>query len=128
MPVVHHYEVAFGTTVVRVSCSRICSNSPLLTACRSWQPARLLFDRSGLGQAAIEAPAEWKPTPPDYEGQTGYTWHDVLHACAAVRRQRPWQAVFYLQRITSAGIVRVAQPAAVELVEPHLCHQVPGGA
>ncbi len=39
------------------------------------------------------------PPSPEWVSEAGFAWHDVLHACAAVRRGRPWQSLWYLQRM-----------------------------
>ncbi|MGH2445697.1 MAG: hypothetical protein ACRDGD_06630 [Candidatus Limnocylindria bacterium] len=70
----------------------------------AWEPARLLFDRTGMGRAAMARSAEWEPTPPDYAGESGFTWHDVLHAGMALRRGRPWQSEWYIHRIRNRAL------------------------
>ena len=108
LPVVHHFEVAFGSTLVRgfflQNLLEVDLSFTSAAGVTLWEPNRLMFDRSGLGAAAIAAPYSWAPDPPDWSGQAGYTWHDVLHAGIAVKRGRPWQAVWYLQRIRNQAL------------------------
>jgi predicted nucleotidyltransferase len=103
LPVVHHYETTFGTSVLRgfllgnlleVDLSFISA-----TDLSIWPPVRLLFDRSGVGAKTLAEPAEWTSEAPDYAGASGFAWHDVFHACIAVRRGRLWQALWYLERV-----------------------------
>ena len=57
-----------------------------------WGPARVVFDRSGrVADAANNVLAQGEPESADRAGEAGFAWHDVLHACTAVRRGRPWQ-------------------------------------
>lgn len=106
--VAHHFEVSFGATLVRgfllKGVLEVDLSFETIDQLSVWEPSRLLFDRAGAGAAALARPAEWKPQPPDYVGESGFTWHDVLHACAAVERGRPWQAVFYMQRIRNRAL------------------------
>lgn len=106
--VAHHFEVSFDATLVRGfllnGLLEVDLSFESVDELSVWEPARLLFDRSGAGAAALERPATWEPQPPDYAGESGFTWHDVLHACAAIERGRPWQAVFYLQRVRNRAL------------------------
>ena len=58
-----------------------------------------MFDRSGCVADAANAPAQGDLQPTDRAGEAGFAWHDVLHACTAVRRGRPWQGLWYLERV-----------------------------
>lgn len=55
-----------------------------------------------LGPLSLDAsstsPEPWSPTP-NWAGEAGFAWHDVLHACLAVIRYKPWQAL----RVASAN-------------------------
>jgi hypothetical protein len=64
-----------------------------------WGPARVVFDRSGRVTDAADAPAEGGLHTSDLAGEAGFAWHDVLHACTAVRRGRLWQGLWYMERI-----------------------------
>ena len=106
--VAHHFEVSFGTTLVRGFLLKggleVDLSFESIDELSVWEPARLLFDRSGAGAAAVARPSSWEAKPPDYAGESGGAWHDVLHACAAVERARPWQAVFYMQRVRNRAL------------------------
>ena len=102
LPVAHHYRTAFGTTIV----PGFLLNNGLevdlgFTPAGEftvWAPVRVAFDRTGTATRAAETPVSWSPTP-DWPGEAGFAWHDVLHACVAANRSKPWQALFYLQRV-----------------------------
>jgi predicted nucleotidyltransferase len=101
-PVVHHYETSFGTTLVRgfflVSGLVVDLAFTPSAEFEVWAPVRVAFDRTG---AATRAAAAWKPWSPEpaWRSEAGFAWHDVVHACNAANRARPWQSLFYLQRI-----------------------------
>jgi predicted nucleotidyltransferase len=103
LPVLHHFETAFGDTLVRGFLLENLLEVDLAFTPRAhfevWGPARLAFDRSGRVQTALEMPTEPDPSPPSWASAAGFAWHDVLHACTAVRRGRLWQAFWYLERI-----------------------------
>jgi predicted nucleotidyltransferase len=102
-PVAHYYATEFGTTLVR---GYLLRNALLLDLAfepidqfSAWAPVRVLFDRSGgRVTAAAEGWKPWSPTP-DATGEAGFAAHDVLHACVAANRGRPWQSLYFLQRI-----------------------------
>ena len=103
LPVLHHFETAFGDNRVRgFLLANLLELDIAFTPAAQfsvWGPAASLFDRSGRIEAAIGAPAEWEPNPPDWASEAGFAWHDVLHSCTALRRGRPWQALWYAQRV-----------------------------
>jgi predicted nucleotidyltransferase len=103
LPVLHHFETAFGDTLVRGLLLENLLEVDLAFTLHAhfevWGPARLAFDRSGDVEAILEVPAKPDPSPPRGADEAGFAWHDVLHACTAVRRGRLWQALWYLQRI-----------------------------
>jgi predicted nucleotidyltransferase len=101
-PVVHHYATEFGTTLVR---GFLFENGLLADLAftpvgdfQAWAPLRVAFDRCGVVTRVVEAWQPYIPTP-DWRGEAGFAAHDVLHACVAAVRGRPWQSVYYLQRI-----------------------------
>jgi len=103
LPVVHHFETAFGETLVHgfllenlLELDLAFERAELFSI---WGPARVVFDRSGLVADAANAPAQRNPQPANRAGEAGFAWHDVLHACTAVRRGRPWQGLWYLGRV-----------------------------
>src|SRR5918997_560351 len=103
LPVVHHFETAFGATLVR---GFLLENVLELDLAFDraerfsiWGPARVAFDRSERVAKAANAPVQGAPHPADRMGEAGFAWHDVLHACTAVRRGRPWQGLWYLERV-----------------------------
>ncbi len=103
LPVVHGFETAFGETIVRgLLLENLLEVDLAFVPAASfvvWGPVRALFDRSGLVEAAMAAPVTWDPASPDWAGEAGFAWHDVLHAFTAARRGRRWQALWYLGRI-----------------------------
>jgi predicted nucleotidyltransferase len=103
LPVVHHFETAFGETLVRgfllASALELDLAFDRTATLSLWQPARSLFDRGGRVARAMAHPAEWHPSPPPWAEQAGFAWHDVLHAHTAVRRGRRWQALWYMERV-----------------------------
>jgi hypothetical protein len=108
----HRYEVAFGTTLVR---GFLLSDGVALDVSFTpaddfavWAPARVLFDRTGSATDAAEHPESWAIVP-DWSGEAGFAWHDVLHACAAANRSRLWQSLFYLQRVRNRTLGLASQ-------------------
>jgi hypothetical protein len=102
LPVAHHYRTAFGATIVPgfllengLEVDLAFTPAAEFTV---WAPVRVAFDRTGTARRAAESPVTWSPTP-DWPGEAGFAWHDVLHACVAANREKPWQALFYLQRV-----------------------------
>lgn len=104
LPVVHHFQTAFGETLVRgfLLENLLELDLAFVRAERFsiWGPARVVFDRSGrVAEAANNVLAQGEPESADRAGEAGFAWHDVLHACTAVRRGRPWQGLWYLERV-----------------------------
>jgi predicted nucleotidyltransferase len=103
LPVVHHFETAFGGTLVRgfllENLLELDVAFELAERFSIWGPARVVFDRSGRVGGGAGAATQGDPQPADRAGEAGFAWHDVLHACTAVRRGRPWQGLWYLERI-----------------------------
>jgi predicted nucleotidyltransferase len=112
LPVVHHFETAFGETLVRGFLLENLLELDLAFERAErfslWGPARVLFDRSGRVANAANAPAQGNPHQVDPASEAGFAWHDVLHACTAVRRDRPWQGLWYLERVRNRTL-RLAQ-------------------
>jgi predicted nucleotidyltransferase len=112
LPVAHHYETAFGTTLVR---GFLLTNALLLDLAftpsadfGAWAPVRVVFDRRGAATAAAEHPQSWSPTP-DWRGEAGFGFHDVLHAWSAAHRDRPWESLFYLQRVRNRALALASE-------------------
>jgi hypothetical protein len=103
LPVVHHFETAFGETLVRgFLLENLLELDLALERAERFSirgPARVVFNRSGRVADTANAPAQGDPHPADRAGEAGFAWHDVLHACTAVRRGRPWQGLWYLKRV-----------------------------
>jgi predicted nucleotidyltransferase len=103
LPVLHHFVTAFGETLVRGFLLENMLELDLAFTRQSqlavWAPASIAFDHSGSSTATAQSPAAWTRSPPEWASEAGFFWHDVLHACAAVRRERPWQALWYLERL-----------------------------
>jgi len=102
LPVAHHYETAFGTTLVR---GFLLTDALLVDLAFTpsaefsvWAPVRVAFDRGGVATAAAQRPELWSPTP-DWRGEAGFAFHDVLHAWSAAQRNRPWESLYFLQRV-----------------------------
>jgi len=101
-PVAHHYETSFGTSIVR---GFLLDNGLVLDFgfdpvedFSVWAPVRVVFDRAGTVTRIAAAPQAWAPTP-DWRGESGFAWHDILHACNAAARGKPWQSLYFLQRV-----------------------------
>ena len=101
-PVAHHYETTFGSSIVR---GFLLENGLVLDFgfdpvedFSVWAPVRVAFDRTGTATRAAEAPEAWTPTP-DWRGESGFAWHDVLHACSAAARGKAWQSLYFIQRV-----------------------------
>jgi predicted nucleotidyltransferase len=103
LPVVHHFETAFGDTLVRgFLLENLLELDLAFDQAKQfsiWGPARVVFDRLGRVTDAANAPAQGELHASDWAGEAGFAWHDVLHACTAVRRGRPWQGLWYMERI-----------------------------
>src|SRR5918994_5232425 len=103
LPVVHHFETAFGDTLVRGFLLENLLEVDLAFdqagSFSIWSPARVMLDRTGRVADVANAHAQDDPYAPDLAGEAGFAWHDVLHACTAVRRGRPWQGLWYLERV-----------------------------
>jgi len=103
LPVVHHFETAFGDTLVRGFLLENLLELDLAfdqaNRFSIWGPARVVFDRSGRVTDAAHASARGELHISDRAGEAGFAWHDVLHAYTAVRRGRPWQGLWYMERI-----------------------------
>ena len=111
-PVAHHYETAFGSTLVR---GFLLTNALLLDMAftpvadfSAWAPVRVVFDRRGAVTAAAEHPEPWSPTP-DWRGDAGFAFHDVLHAWSAAQRGRPWQSLYFLQRVRNRTLALASE-------------------
>ena len=81
-----------------------------------WAPVRVIFDRTGTATRAAGSAETWSPTP-DWGGEAGFAWHDLLHACLAVMRQKPWQALFYLQRVRNRTLALASERHGFEADE-----------
>jgi predicted nucleotidyltransferase len=103
LPVVHHFETAFAETLVRGFLLENLLELDLAFQRAGrfsiWGPGRVVFDRSGRVVETANALAQAQPQPADRALEAGLAWHDVLHACTAVHRGRPWQGLWYLERI-----------------------------
>lgn len=112
LPVAHHYETAFGTSLVR---GFLLDNGLLADLGFTpsadfsvWAPVRVAFDRTGKATAAAAAMEPWSPTP-DWRAEAGFAFHDVLHACTAANRDRRWQALYYLQRVRTRTLALASE-------------------
>jgi len=112
LPVAHHYETAFGTTLVR---GFLLTNALLIDLAFTpsadfgvWAPVRVAFDRGGVATAAARSPESWTSTP-DWKGEAGFTFHDVLHAWSAAQRDRPWESLYFLQRVRNRTLALASE-------------------
>jgi predicted nucleotidyltransferase len=112
LPVAHHYRTAFGTTVVPgflldngLEVDLAFTPSAEFSV---WAPVRVAFDRTGVATRAAETPQAWSPTP-DWSGEAGFAWHDVLHACVGANRGKPWQSLYYLQRVRNRTLALASE-------------------
>lgn len=128
--VVHRYETAFGSTLVR---GLFLPNGLLLDLAftpssdfTAWAPVRVAFDRSGRATAIAAAPESWSPTP-DWHGEAGFAWHDVLHGCAAANRDRPWQALYFLQRLRNRTLALASERHGLDASEFKHVDDLPAG-
>ncbi len=112
LPVAHHYETSFGTTLVRgfLLVNGLVVDLAFTPAAdfEVWAPVRVAFDRTGTATKAAQALQPWTPMP-DWRGEAGFAWHDVLHACVAANRDKPWQSLFYLQRIRNRTLALASE-------------------
>jgi predicted nucleotidyltransferase len=103
LPVVHHFETVFGDTLVRGFLLENLLEVDLAFdqagSFSIWSPAKVMFDRKGHVANAANTHAHDDVYAPDPAGEAGFAWHDVLHACTAVRRGRPWQSLWYMERV-----------------------------
>jgi predicted nucleotidyltransferase len=108
LPTLHHYEVAFGGTLVRgfllEDLLEIDLSFTPVGAFDIWGPAKLIFGRSQKIRAAVEAPSDSESTPLDWGAAAGIAWHDVLHAGIAAKRGRLWQGLWYLERVRNRAL------------------------
>lgn len=128
LPVAHHYETAFGTTLVRgflmdngLEVDLAFTPSADFTV---WAPVRVSFDRTGSATRAAESPEQWTPAP-NWADEAGFAWHDVLHACVAVNRHKPWQALFYLQRVRNRTLSLASERHGLEALEVKHVDELP---
>ena len=82
-PVAHHYETAFGSTLVRgylldTGLLADLAFTPIAEFA-AWAPVRVAFDRVGTVTARAAAWQPWSPTP-DWRGEAGFAAHDAIHA------------------------------------------------
>jgi hypothetical protein len=112
LPVAHHYETAFGTTLVR---GFLLTNALLVDLAFTpsadfsvWAPVRVAFDRRGVATGAAQSPESWSPTP-DWRGEAGFAFHDVLHAWSSAQRDRPWESLYFLQRVRNRTLALASE-------------------
>jgi len=76
LPVVHHYETAFGHTLVRGFLLNDALEVDLAFAPTAgfslWEPFQLLFDRSGRIARIAAPPGDWQPGSPEWSGEAGF--------------------------------------------------------
>ncbi|MDQ3689360.1 MAG: hypothetical protein M3406_04865 [Chloroflexota bacterium] len=128
--VAHHYETAFGSTLVR---GFLLTNALVVDLAFTpiadfevWAPVRVAFDRTGTATRAAEAWQPWSPTP-DWRGEAGFAWHDVLHACVAINRGKPWQALYFLQRVRNRTLALSSERHGLEADEFKYVDALPPG-
>ena len=128
-PVAHHYETSFGTTLVRGFLLVSGLVADLAFTPRAdfavWAQVRVAFDRAGAAARAAAAPQSWSPEP-DWRGEAGFAWHDVVHACTAANRSRHWQSLFYLQRIRNRTLSLASERHGYDADEFAQVDELPG--
>lgn len=111
--VIHHFEVDFGDTLLRgFLLDRFLEIDIAFTPSSNFVvsgPAKVLFERADSLTHAVSEVKPWRPSPPDHAAYAGFTWHDVIHACVAVRRGRPWQALWYMERIRNRTLTLASE-------------------
>lgn len=112
LDVAHHYEVAFESTLVR---GLLLESGLLLDLAVTpaadfsvWAPVRVAFDRTGRATAAAASMQPWAPEP-DWTGQAGFGFHDVIHSATAAVRGRGWRSLFYLQRVRNRTLILASE-------------------
>jgi hypothetical protein len=111
LSIVHHYETAFGSTLVR---GLFLGNGLLLDLAftpgaefSAWAAVMVAFDRVGRVTKAAANPTSWSEKP-DTSAEAAFAWHDILHARTAIERGRPWQAVYFVQRVRNRTLALAA--------------------
>ncbi len=127
-PVAHHYENAFGTTLVR---GFLLDNGLVVDLAFTpsadfevWAPVRVALDRTGAATKAADAWQPWSPTP-DWRGEAGFAFHDVLHACVAGNRGKPWRALYYLQRVRNRTLALSSERRGLDADELQHVDELP---
>lgn len=111
-PVVHHYATTFGTTIVRGFLLRNGLLADLaftpVADFEAWAPVHIVFDRAGTVTRIAAAWHPWTPTP-DWRGEAGFAFHDVLHGSVSAWRGEPWRSLYYLQRIRNRTLALASE-------------------
>lgn len=129
-PVVHHYENSFGPSLVR---GFLLEDGLVLDFgfdpvedFRVWAPVRVVFDRTGTATQAAAAPEVWTPTP-DWRGESGFAWHDVVHACSALARGKAWQSLYFIQRVRNRTLALACERCALDAQDFKHADELPAG-
>lgn len=119
-PVAHHYETNFGTSLVR---GFLLDNGLVLDFgfdpvedFSVWAPVRVVFDRLGTATRAAATPDPWTPTP-DWRGESGFAWHDIVHACSALARGKAWQSLYFIQRVRNRTLALACERHGLDAEE-----------
>jgi hypothetical protein len=127
-PVVHHYETNFGSSLVR---GFLLDNGLVLDFgfdpvedFSVWAPVRVVFDRTGTATRAAAAPAPSTPTP-DWRGESGFAWHDVMHACSALARGKAWQSLYFIQRVRNRTLALARERHGLDAEEVKYTDELP---
>jgi hypothetical protein len=130
-PVVHHYETAFGSTLVR---GLFLDNGLLLDLAFTpsadfavWAPVRVVYDRVGGVTRSAANPASSSVTP-DRAGEAAFAWHDILHARTAMERGRRWQALYFVQRVRNRTLTLAAARHGLDANEFKDVDELPAAA
>ncbi len=86
LPVFHHFAEEFGGFEMR---------GFLL---ESFLEVDVGVARPGEVEAELDLP------PLDVEAKLDFSWHDVIHAAAAIDRGRPWRALWYVERLRNGSL------------------------
>lgn len=127
-PVAHHYETSFGSSLIR---GFLLDNGLVLDLAFDpigdfsvWAPVRVLFDRTGTVTRVAKAPDGWAPSP-DWRGESGFAWHDIVHACTAAVRGKPWQSLYFLQRVRNRTLALASERHGLDADEFKYVDQLP---
>lgn len=108
LPVFHHFSQSLGAVELR---------GFLL---ESFLEIDLGFARTGDIDAAIAVKAV------DTTGKLDFVWHDVIHAAIALDRDRPWRALWYVERLRNGALELAGDRLGYDLRHFKAADDLPG--